>query len=76
MENYSPCVTVLSHDDLIINFELESKVYKLNVDSSELTLDGFTVLDYTRNSRMNGLTRFIFNGFTIYHQKGGDCYVE
>lgn len=71
--NNKPCVTVIEHDDDFIKLEVNGKELEVAKETGGVfTVDGD---DYFLPCHAtNG--RIIFDGFTIYHQKGGDCYVE
>ena len=72
-----PCVTILDHDDDNIHLEINGLDYTLDVPKEDIVLR-FPYLNSTCEiyKPSDDLTKFNFEGFTIYHQKGGDCYVE
>lgn len=64
--NNKPCVTILEHDDDFVSLEVNGVDFRLPVNNA--------LSDAVRYE--GGLTILPLKGFTIYHQKGGDCYVE
>lgn len=69
-----PCVTILDHDDDYIRIEIDGLYDTIRAH------DGLSVyygtLPVSVSHQPADITKLTFDGFTIHHQKGVDCYVE